>query len=378
MVDTNVALEKHINEEHIDPQLIFRCPLESCAELVPKINLPNHQAQQHQLDNYFCTLNDCVGTYPTSNELRDHILSNHRQLDCRFGGCEVSLEDPMQLKHHVVEDHLDLSDFTWPDDVVFDEQYNANRDDNRLGLPGAMANAACDPAYTPNGRHHPMQYYDSSLSYPPAYNTATGYDPPNTAVPSLPTNYHHRTFADQVQMAWHESQPSHSAPKKPVTDGQAADQVNSNSCSLAFTIPASGKGPQTSGHTCQWMAYPDTNVLCNQAFDSPKALQEHLRRDHCTTCNATKSSPKAPAICRWHGCSRKGEPLTDVHKLIRHALTHSDYRDYACSYCGKECTTKGQLVIHERVHTGEKPIKCEFCSKTTSNESQMGKSDRPI
>lgn len=280
----------------------------------------------------------------------------------------------MQLKHHVVEDHLDLSAFTWPDDYVYDRQYTPNRNDNHVGLPEAMANAANYPAYTPNERHHPIQYYNSSLSYLPTYNTTTGgYDPQATAVSSLLIHHHHCTFADQVQTAWHESQPSHPTPAQPVNDGQAVNQLNSAICSSAITTPPSGNGPQTNGHICKWMVYSSTNVLCNQAFDSPKALQEHLRRDHCTSCNATRSSPKAPAICRWHGCSRKGEPLTDVHKLIRHALTHSDYRDYACSYCGKECTTKGQLVIHERVHTGERPIKCEFCSKTTSNESQMGK-----
>lgn len=59
MVDTRNALGKHIYEKHIDPQLTWRCPLKSCSEVVRKSNLPIHQAQQHQLDNYLCSRNDC-------------------------------------------------------------------------------------------------------------------------------------------------------------------------------------------------------------------------------------------------------------------------------------------------------------------------------
>ncbi|KAL8902793.1 MAG: hypothetical protein Q9171_007598, partial [Xanthocarpia ochracea] len=217
-----------------------------------------------------------------------------------------------------------------------------------------------------------MQYYDSGLSYHSAYDIATtSCEQLNTTVPSLSTHYHHRAFADQAQTAWHASQPSHPTAAKPGNESQAVELMQSPNYSPAITTPSPGSGPQIDGHVCQWVVNSNTNVLCKQAFHTTKALQEHLRRDHCTPCSATRSTRKAPAICRWSGCSRNGEPLTDVHKLIRHALTHSDYRDYACSFCGKECTTKGQLVIHERVHTGEKPIKCEFCSKTTSNESQM-------
>ena len=363
------ALQRHIDEQHIDPQLTLRCSLDSCSEVVQKTSLPSHQAQHHQLDSYICNSDDCLRTYPTSNGLLDHIQSNHGQLDCRIGGCEVSTTDPMQLKHHIVEDHLDLSQFSWSDDAVFDHQYPAN--DTCLAPPNSMADAVNYPAYLPNGGHPPTQYYGSNLPYPSAYDIeSAGYNQP---LPSLPNYYHHRTFADQVQTAWHASQPSYPVGVTPENDRQAADQTKCTECSPTAATPPSSKSElQTTGHICQWVMDSGNNVLCSQTFDTAKELQEHLRHDHCSTCSATRQTQKASAVCRWNGCSRNREPLTDVHKLIRHALTHSNYRDYVCSFCKKACTTKGQLVIHERVHTGEKPIKCEFCSKTTSNESQMG------
>lgn len=375
MVATN-ALQRHIEEQHIDPQLTLRCPFGSCSELVQKTSLPNHQAHQHQADSYICNSNDCLETYPTSNDLLDHIQSNHGQLDCRIGGCEVSTTDPMQLKHHIVEDHLDFSAFSWPDDAVFDRQYSSKSNDSCLAPSNSMADAVNYPAYLPNGGHHPTQYYGSNLPYPSAYDVdSTGYNHQTATLPSQPNYYHHRSFADQVQTAWHASQPSYPIGAKTGKDSQAADQTKSADVSPAATTPSSKSELQTNGHVCQWIMDSSNNVLCSHAFETTKALQEHLRRHHCTPCSATRPTQKASAICRWNGCSRNGEPLTDVHKLIRHALTHSNYRDYVCSFCEKACTTKGQLVIHERVHTGEKPIKCEFCPKTTSNESQMGKND---
>ncbi|KAL8883807.1 MAG: hypothetical protein Q9215_008004 [Flavoplaca cf. flavocitrina] len=372
------AIRRHVFEQHIDPQWISRCPQESCPELIQKNNLPNHQAQQHQLDSFVCNTNDCFRTYPTSNDLLDHILASHGQLDCRYGGCEVSTSDPMQLKNHFDEYHLDQCASMWPDNAVFDRQYPSNGCVSCLASPDSMKNAVNYPSYIPDPTQHQAQYYGSNIPYPSAFEIdTTDYNQQTAASISLPHHCHHGTFADQVQTAWYASQPCGTG-VKPGKDMQAMDEIDSAEASPATNTPSSKGDPQITGHVCQWTMDPDNNFLCNQAFDTAKALQDHLRRDHCTSYNAARPTTKASSICRWSGCSRNGEPLTDVHKLIRHALTHSNYRDYVCSYCEKACTTKGQLVIHERVHTGEKPIKCEFCSKTTSNESQMGKHEHDL
>ncbi|KAL8663232.1 MAG: hypothetical protein Q9168_008132 [Polycauliona sp. 1 TL-2023] len=239
-------------------------------------------------------------------------------------------------------------------------------------LAMAMANPGSYPAYPPNGENHQTQFYGPNIPCTSAYDIGpTEYNNP-TATLSNPSNHcHHHIFGIEAPTAWHASGPPYTMGLKPGKDVEAVDRTDASEISPAAPTPASNNGPSTTGHICQWVMDSGNNSLCHQAFNTTKALQEHLRRDHCMISNATRSTVKASAICKWHGCSRQGEPLTDVHKLIRHALTHSNYRDYVCSYCEKACTTKGQLVIHERVHTGEKPIKCEFCSKTTSNESQM-------
>ncbi|KAL8733738.1 MAG: hypothetical protein Q9166_001931 [cf. Caloplaca sp. 2 TL-2023] len=318
MADTRNALVGHIYEEHINPRdTLLRCPVESCSEVVRKSTFPIHQAQQHQLDDFSCLWNNCPETYSTSDDLLNHIMSNHEELDCRFGGCEVSLKDPMQLKHHVVEDHLQYN-FPWPDDALLDQQYS-NVDGNCLNLSNGMANVVGYPtAYVQPGVPQPVQYFDTHLTYPPAYGTTTtNFNQATAAFPTLPHQQNHPTYADQAQSAWRDSEPSYRPRADPTNNPQEP-----TGCAIRFSTP-------------------------------PKRY-----RSICVAITA-----RQPALL--------GRFLKRQQFLIRHALTHSDYRDYACSYCGKECTTKGQLVIHERMHTGEKPIKCEYCSKTTSNESQM-------
>ncbi|KAL8993893.1 MAG: hypothetical protein Q9169_006000 [Polycauliona sp. 2 TL-2023] len=372
MVPTLDALGKHLLEQHVDPLCYSRCPQDPCFDLTQKTNLPDHHAGQHQLDKFLCHTNDCFETYDTFTDLNDHFLSTHGPINCRYGGCEVSTNDPWQLKHHIVEDHLDSPAIAWPEGAAFGDQYNLNNQSEYMPSSVSTANAVNYPAYSPNGAHDQTQYFGPNIPYTPAYDiNATDYT--NQAAPhSNPSNHcQHHIFDNEIQTAWHASDPAYTMGLKPGKDVQAMDQVNASEISPTATTPASNNETATTGHVCQWIMDSGNNILCHQAFDTTKALQEHLRRDHCTLYNATRSTAKASAICRWHGCSRQGEPLTDIHKLIRHALTHSNYRDYVCSFCEKACTTKGQLVIHERVHTGEKPIKCEFCSKTTSNESQM-------
>lgn len=367
-VETRNALGKHIYEKHIDPQLTLKCPLESCSEVVHKSNLPSHQAQQHQLDSYLCSWDDCMGPYPTSDELFNHIMSSHGYLDCHFGGCDVSLKDPLQLQNHVVEDHLDF-DFTWPDNSAFDQHYSLNNEYNFQDLGGTNPPAENYPAYG-NGGHHQTSYLNQVSPYGHVHDNM----PEQASVPARTLREHqcHHTTVNQVQPKWHDFD----SMKKPPTnqDKHAPSAHTTSPSSEAGTANTSDQETQSNGHICKWIVDTHTKSLCNQTFGTAEALQRHLRDDHCKPGKKSRLAPRIPAICRWAGCSRKGEPLTDTHKLIRHALTHSDYREHACPLCRKIFTTKASLDTHSRmVHnpTGEKPYKCDLCPKTTSNESQM-------
>ncbi|KAL8932076.1 MAG: hypothetical protein Q9211_006542, partial [Gyalolechia sp. 1 TL-2023] len=370
MVDTRNALGKHIYEKHIDPQLTLKCPLDSCSEVVRKSNLPNHQAQQHQLDSYLCSWDDCVGPYPTSDELFNHITTSHGYLDCHFGGCEVSLRDPMQLQNHVFEDHLDYG-FAWPNNPTFDQHFPPNNQFNFSDLSATIPPAGNFSVYENNGAHYPMQYLNPTSPYGRVHDNIPGSLERTTALVNT-LREHNGTFADQVQPVWHDSTSVEKSQAKHDKDASSA-HTTSRSAGSRTADTSSNHGSHSSGHVCRWIVEGGTKSLCNETFDTAETLQQHLRDVHCKPAKKSRLTPKVSAICHWAGCGRKGEPLTDTHKLIRHVLTHSDYREYKCSRCDKIFTTKGSVDTHERmVHTGEKPFKCEYCPKTTSNESQMG------
>ncbi|KAL9577171.1 MAG: hypothetical protein Q9212_006538 [Teloschistes hypoglaucus] len=270
-------------------------------------------------------------------------MANHRDLDCRYGGCEVSLKDRMDLTHHIFDEHIAGHEFNW--DPFTTDQYLSPSSDQYY----YMTNAATTP--------DSMAYGQPTLSYAPACETACpSFNPGIESTATVPTN--HPLYTAQVSPTWQIAEPF-----------KALSIDQNNNPSQSVSSPSSTDMP-LGDHVCQWII--GSGLTCNQAFDSPKELQEHLSMEHCTPSDTSRRAFRPQPICCWHGCARENhDPFTDAHKLVRHALTHSKYCKYFCGYCPKKFTTKGQLTIHERIHTGEKPIKCEICGKSTSNESQM-------
>lgn len=393
LVDTRNALGRHIYEKHIDPQLTLRCPLESCSEVLPISRLPNHQAQQHQLDNYLCSWDSCADTYTTSDELFNHILASHGYLDCHYGGCEVSLKDPMDLQIHVAEDHLD-ADFSWPENSMFDLHFFSTTDVSGFeNLENAIPHTEDYSGYQNGGGYCQILHHgppgDSTPDYGPSGSAFNG----NIAPPAgfSERTKHGSTYADDVESAWRNSGPLHQLQADLSKHDSALQAASAASCTGSSTA-VSEHGSQEDGHTCRWIINSCTFSLCNWAFQTAEDLQEHLCNDHCKQKKKSRSAPRIEPICRWEGCGRDGEGLIDTHKLIRHVLTHSNrmYRKYntsvifntdlhpdrafMCNKCSKAFKTKGELDNHERMHMGDKPCKCEFCGKACSNETQLSKS----
>ncbi|KAI4101784.1 MAG: hypothetical protein L6R37_004761 [Teloschistes peruensis] len=269
-------------------------------------------------------------------------MANHREIDCRYGGCEVSLKDPTDLTHHIFDEHIADDEFDW--DTFTTDQY-------LLSPASDLSYYTTNAADTPNS----MAYGQPG---PPCQTTGTSFSPAMESTAAAPTN--NPLYAAQVSSAWQAAEPF---------VGLSVNQMNDPSQSASS--PSSTDMP-LGDHVCKWITNSELMLVCNQAFDSPKELQDHLGAEHCTPSDNSRRAFKPQPICYWHGCTRENhDPFTDAHKLVRHALTHSKYCQYFCGYCPKKFTTKGQLTIHERIHTGEKPIKCEICGKSTSNESQM-------
>lgn len=323
-VGTRNALGRHIYEKHIDPQLTLRCPLESCTELIPKSNLPSHQAQQHRLENYPCSWDSCANIYPTSDDLFNHIMTSHGYLDCHFGGCEVSLKDPTQLQNHVVEDHLDV-DFSWPDDFMFDQQLPPNDGRGFEPFSAAVPRNQSYPEYECGGEHCQLHYHGSSCPYGPGpdHSAIGSHKPANLAAKIVEQQKLPRTYADRFESVWRESRLFHQPQSILAKNGSSSETSSPLSCT-GSTTAVSEQGRQLNGRNCKWVVNSGEQSLCNRAFDTAEDLQEHLTNDHCKQNKASRSAPKIKPVCRWHGCGRNGEPLNDTHKLIRHVLTHSD------------------------------------------------------
>ncbi|KAL9008668.1 MAG: hypothetical protein Q9173_006228 [Seirophora scorigena] len=367
LVDKNMnALTQHVREEHINPQLTLQCSLESCAQVMPLPDLPMHQAQQHQLANYLCSWDSCAeNTYSTPDDLSNHIMAYHKNLDCHYGGCEVSLKDPLQLQNHVVEDHLDYG-FSWQDEALFQQQFPLNGDP---GFEDNLATGPCTESYD-----FGQDAGQTQLQYPspftPSYNPSALTNAPAQWSRTTDKQGQHSTYTNKAESAWHDSTPFHQ-PEPGFSDTGTTTEANSPTSYVESTTATSELESRSDEHTCKWIIDSRTHALCNRAFHAAEELQSHLRNDHCKQKKASKSAPKIEAVCRWDGCGRKGEPLNDTHKLIRHALTHSDHRAFDCSHCGKVFKTKGERDNHERMHRGEKPFKCEVCGKACSNETQL-------
>lgn len=320
-VGTRNALGRHIYEKHIDPQLTLKCPLDDCAEVVQKSNLPHHQAQQHQLENYLCSWDKCADTYPSSGDLFNHIMANHGDLDCHFGGCEVTLKDPEELQNHVVEDHLDYN--FWPHNSMFDQYHTLH---GGYGFEGVSTVMPRTEENEYRGGRSQMQYHGSSCSNTPGHAHAAS-DLHTFAVPSIQATHqqmHHHTYADKVEAVWRDSRPFHQPqPSLPERD---TNPENASPASYTGSTANSEHRNRPNAHICKWIIGSRTHSLCNRAFDTAGDLQEHLRDDHCKQKKVSRSAPRIQPICHWEGCGRIGEPLNDTHKLIRHVLTHSECR----------------------------------------------------
>ncbi|KAL8707593.1 MAG: hypothetical protein Q9225_007731, partial [Loekoesia sp. 1 TL-2023] len=229
----------------------------------------------------------------------------------------------MQLHNHVVEDHLDYN-FAWPDDSIFDQQFQWNDEygigDNSTAIPRTENYPSCDIT---EGHQQMPYYYPTASSARVDYSATGALEQDATPFGTLKEHQDHHTFEDRVQPAWPDSESIHQ-PRTSENNGYSASEASNPFSSTYSAANFSEHGFQTSGHVCNWIIESRAQSLCNQTFNSAEALQKHLQEDHCKLIKKSRLDPKIPAICYWAGCGRKGEPLTDAHKLVRHVLTHSD------------------------------------------------------
>lgn len=138
----------------------------------------------------------------------------------------------MELQNHVVEDHLDFN-FAWPDDSIFDQQFQWNDEYGFADIPMAMPRAENYPSYDTTEGHQQMPYYNPTSSSVRMHNPATGaLEQDATPFSTLEEHQDHHTFVDRAQSAWHDSEPIHQ-PQATENNNSSASEASSPFSALA-------------------------------------------------------------------------------------------------------------------------------------------------
>jgi len=94
-------------------------------------------------------------------------------------------------------------------------------------------------------------------------------------------------------------------------------------------------------------------TLCENSFDSPRALTQHVATNH-----VTKPLNTLPVSCKYCDVSFIGRTTLAKHYK---ALHPGQEQIYQCPECGKSLKTATSLERHEKRHTGLKPFQCGQC-----------------
>lgn len=311
-VETKQALGQHINREHIDPQSTLVCPWDQCSTVLDKRSISNHLLQQHQpeqLENW-----------------SDFVFTGSEELDCRFGGCEVTLRDPSQLKTHVNEDHLNL--------MGFQDWSSTNRILQSCNNPSALCQRLPQGKATqtyndlpyissPHGSRSWNALPDMSLKCSESNGPLQNQMEP-TLLGRSTANYQAQQFGFsnllQKQGTAYSGFPNSN-------DNPVVTQGGSYQCAFRDTITSNDQAHDSNRLSCLWIVDLKGLSTCGKCFQTAKQLQEHVENEHI---HLKKSYPqlqaKASAKCQWKGCHRSEEkgPLSDMNKLSRHMLTHTN------------------------------------------------------
>lgn len=312
-VETKQALGKHINQEHIDPQSTLKCPWGQCTKVLDRRSISNHFLQQHQpeqLENW-----------------SDFVVTGLEELDCRFGGCEVTLRDPSQLKNHVNEDHLNLMGFhDWSSNNEILQNSN-NPSDLCQRLPqGKTTQTYNDLQYmsTPHGSRSWNSLPEIS---PPKCSQSNG--PLQNQMGSTPfgrstANYQTQQYG--LSSLWQKQADAYSIFSRS-HDHPAITQGRSYQCVFGDTTMSNDQAHDSDRLSCLWIVDLKGLSTCDKCFPTAKQLQEHVENEHIHLKKSyPQSQAKASAKCHWKGCLRSEEkgPLSDMNKLSRHVLTHTN------------------------------------------------------
>ncbi|KAI1006836.1 hypothetical protein K3495_g1395 [Podosphaera aphanis] len=322
LIEDGDQWDQHIHEEHIDPQMVYICPVQAdtCPENItnPMAHLQNYHDFDFNAngDGYRCPGGNCqqgVELFDPSS-FHNHLDHFHAtpgsgQVQCQLWACGHWFDDPNKLISHAKQNH------TIP---VWSK-------------PAQEHSVSSGPAELPPSTENQSQFNESSK------------DDRGPINPRKPKE----TLAPRPQL-----------------------RSNDNNCLSSTTDPIKKgrlESEKSAVHQCQWGNPQD--IVCGIEFSSENDLHFHIKETHLE-CLDNKSG----YYCRWIGCTRESRlgsksGFSQRGKLERHMATHTNFKCSTCDICGSSFSAPQAMRQHRRLHTGERPWECKHCGKTFTQQS---------
>uniref|UniRef100_A0A182RVN2 Protein krueppel n=1 Tax=Anopheles funestus TaxID=62324 RepID=A0A182RVN2_ANOFN len=285
-------------------------------------NLSTRSDQFECDSNYYCCHSDCILTFHTKHELKEHISLQHlldigeqdiSDTHYRCNNCDHTFSSEHELDSHELLLQLKKS-------IINPE--SRGRPKAYPCLFNAEEKKCCDC-------YASFSTIESLLEHTLQRHSIrkTVQDPTR----SVRCEVCYKLFRTKYSLYSHQN-----APYKP-------RKYRCNTCGASYLTPS-----RLAAHEAVHSTERKFKCIeCGASFKNEQNLNTHSllhreKKEVCSTCGL-----------RFH---RKSN-------LRMHQRVHSDAYYTACPHCGKKCKRQSQLKEHLKVHMSEKPLGCRYCAK---------------
>ena len=330
---TTDALSQHVLNDHIQPETSLMCGWSDCEKQIDAQQFTDHlwnshRPEQHVQDSYVCLWNGCMENFSDAEQLATHMEVAHthvESIDCRWGGCGTITTNSAELHTHVDKEHLrlqiqPLSFSPNADTSLSDSQssqqprhplyWKAENDEllmrvraQNLTFPQIASQYFPGKSAQACQRRYAVIYNREQQGTPPSPEQST---PLLTYSPLPPASNATSPYDTQY-------------PPIDLTLSQTSPAFPSNHSSQLV----SDHRPTQGNHVCMWITDDSTEALCGSRFGDTYGLQAHIESSHYPFSDDRRRRPISHWVCKWTGCTRRGESSGTRDKLKKHIYTHT-------------------------------------------------------